>query len=828
MSGSSNCPCETFSNPALIVNPPGRDRIVYRAGDYSSFRRALLNSLPGEVELTNWRPTASNDLALQMIEWWAYLADILTFYNQEIANEDYLRTARPDESVNRIIRILGYRPRPAIGALATLAALTSAKKPFTLPAAFAVQSKPGPGQQPQVFELTADTIVQPFDHVSADPLPVAETLGADGSVLLKGVVGSIKTGDQLLMVSNTWNGTDANYSVRTVASIQSEPSPCGDKNTRVRFASPLGLPANANAANYRLLRSTQSTRLWQYNGADSALSISGGTGVIDLESVVRQIQPGDIILFEATRNEDVAVLARSLSFLPPADVFSQQQVKQLASVTAYSELIWYANSPTDPPTTPPADTNTPGIAILHSELTFRPAFSVDVDRKTLVIRYGWSDVGQVIPTPSRTFSVSSPELLATDPPAFLTGATTILLEDTDGDGEFATGLAGTDLARLALSDLSNPAQVLSAPVNVLYNLLSMSRGKTVLNEILGSGDSSAASQEFVLKKSSLTYLLSSDSSSGGNYKSTLNVRVDGIEWKEVPSFFGQTPGAKIFVTFEDEQNQTHVQFGDGVNGARLPSGTSNVIATYRFGSGADSPASGKLTTILTPQPGLTAVRNPVAASGGSDPDPASQIRTYAPRSVLTFGRAVSGDDYEAIAASTPGVARARAYWSFDPLQQRTAVTVYVGDDNGAVAAALTALRGDADPNRPVSVKLANVIPVRISLTLIVDAAFVAADVVAAVTTAFLDPQNGLFGQARIRIGDVIYASQIYEACLAVPGTIAVHALDVITGTSLVLHFSHLTSFAIQAPYRIDPGEGAYFSLNQGALSISPEVIRDAG
>src|SRR5205823_1246892 len=110
---------------------------------------------------------------------------------------------------------------------------------------------------------------------------------------------------------------------------------------------------------------------------------------------------------------------------------------------------------------------------------------------------------------------------------------------------------------------------------------------------------------------------------------------------------------------------THVQFGDGLNGARLPSGLSNVLASYRFGSGAAAPGAGKLTSIVSPQPGLTAIRNPVAASGGADPDPANQIRRYAPLSVLTFGRAVSGLDYESIAASAAGVARARVYWSVD-------------------------------------------------------------------------------------------------------------------------------------------------------------------
>ncbi len=149
----------------------------------------------------------------------------------------------------------------------------------------------------------------------------------------------------------------------------------------------------------------------------------------------------------------------------------------------------------------------------------------------------------------------------------------------------------------------------------------------------------------------------------------------------MPSFYGQAPDAAVFVTREDENNVTHVQFGDGVERARLPSGNNNVVATYRYGSGADAPDAGTLSVILQSWPGLRSILNPVAAGGGADPDPPQRIKTYAPASVLTFGRAISADDYETIAAQAPGVARARSYWIWDATQQRMMVKVYVGDNS---------------------------------------------------------------------------------------------------------------------------------------------------
>ena len=71
-----------------------------------------------------------------------YIADILTFYNERIANQDYLRTADQPESVAHLIALLGYRPRPAIAATGILAALVSPGQAAVLPKGLQFQSKP--------------------------------------------------------------------------------------------------------------------------------------------------------------------------------------------------------------------------------------------------------------------------------------------------------------------------------------------------------------------------------------------------------------------------------------------------------------------------------------------------------------------------------------------------------------------------------------------------------------------------------------------------------------------------------------------------------------
>ena len=144
--GGSPCPCDTKPTRWPVTNPSGLRRIAYRTGDFTSFRQALLRHLDGETELDIWQPTAGSDLGLQVLDWWAYIADILTFYNEQIANEDYLGTATLDASVRRLTGLLGYRPRPGIGATARLAVIASTPAPLAKPA---MSAKPRRRRRPR-------------------------------------------------------------------------------------------------------------------------------------------------------------------------------------------------------------------------------------------------------------------------------------------------------------------------------------------------------------------------------------------------------------------------------------------------------------------------------------------------------------------------------------------------------------------------------------------------------------------------------------------------------------------------------------------------------
>jgi hypothetical protein len=844
---NSICPCEQFVHPAPISNVASLDHISYRIGDYTTFREALLRALPGEASLSSgtidgakgsatspgggnvarmWRPGAGGDLAVQMIEWWAYLADILTFYNERIASQAYLRTADQAITVNRLVRLLGYRPRPGIGATGTLAALMKGTTPFTLPQGFQIQSKPGPGEQPQIFELETQTTVGLPSLTTVYPEPVfGIKMGVDSNnlptltIFATGVLSSVKQFDEFL-VRSTPDISPVEYFFGTVQAV----APCKDtsgntytklvlsqKTTSASINAPFGV--QNSASNYQLLRTTQFMRLSSSSPLTLPTGILQGT-TINLESIARQIVYEDIVVFEDGTNAPLVAFVKSAS-----------------------DVIDYTTIPSSPPTTVPLPETQ--LVVLG------PDFS-NFQTATGVAKFNWRTVGQLMDQPVVDVTVGSPsspsstsdqwvlgskpgdltlDLNATRQAAFpaASDSPAVLLDDANGLGTIGNLSLSTSpetTATLTVSSPNTPPATLTTPLRVLYNLLPVSRGKTVPSEVLGNGNAAIAGQDFTLQKSPVTYLQNSSSLSGPLYSSTVRVWVNQVEWAEVQSFFGQKADAQVFITREDEQSQTHVVFGDGVNGARPPTGINNIVANYRYGSGAMVPDVGSLTMILKPQPGLKAVVNPVPMSGGADADPRDQVRQYAPRSVLTFNRAVSLDDFQAIAATTPGVSRAQAAITVNPDSQQPEIQIYVLP-GGAATGVQTGLQGIADPSCVFSVLPATPIYASISATLVIDPKMNPDLVLANATNSLAGQNSGLFvldpnstpGVYILDIGQSVYDSQIFEA-LQVPGVLAV--VDYSFGFS-TLASGPSTPCTLQ---RHDPQAGNYFALLLANLDLT--------
>ena len=81
--------------PAADPEPP----IDYLAKDYESFRQALLDLVPSRVP--QWTDRHEADLGVALVELLAYVGDQLSYYQDAVANEEFLETARRRSSVRR-------------------------------------------------------------------------------------------------------------------------------------------------------------------------------------------------------------------------------------------------------------------------------------------------------------------------------------------------------------------------------------------------------------------------------------------------------------------------------------------------------------------------------------------------------------------------------------------------------------------------------------------------------------------------------------------------------------------------------------------------------
>jgi predicted phage baseplate assembly protein len=294
-----------------------------------------------------------------------------------------------------------------------------------------------------------------------------------------------------------------------------------------------------------------------------------------------------------------------------------------------------------------------------------------------------------------------------------------------------------------------------------------------VKEPLGSGDAAVPYQQFTLRQPPVTYV-SADTPDGS--ASTLKVYVNEVLWEEVPFFYGHGPTDRIYITRRDDEGRTTIRFGDGITGARLPTGQNNVRAEYRKGTGLGGLVqAGQLSLLMSRPLGLKGVVNPEAAQGAEDPESRDDARTNAPLTVLTLDRAVSLQDYEDFSRTFSGVAKAQAVWVWDGRKRSIFLTVAgpdgeLLDEDGSVITKLKeSLRTYGDPFVAFTVKAYRQGWFEIAGTVTIDPEHVS-DVVMEAISADLQQRYSFAARA---FGQPVALSEVIAAIQAVPGVVAV-------------------------------------------------------
>jgi predicted phage baseplate assembly protein len=205
-----NLPCGCCKGPDVLTplstaNRPGLSQLRYRVGTHATFfetMQARLSSA-GYPELLALKTRERRDPSIALLDAWATVGDVLTFYQERIANEGYLRTATERGSVLELARLIGYALRPGVAASVYLAySLEKDAGPVEIPKGARANSVPAPGEQMQSFEtaepLTAHVEWNEVKLRLTQPQTGRAAVANDG-LYLKGTATNLKATDPLLI-----------------------------------------------------------------------------------------------------------------------------------------------------------------------------------------------------------------------------------------------------------------------------------------------------------------------------------------------------------------------------------------------------------------------------------------------------------------------------------------------------------------------------------------------------------------------------------------------------------------------------------------------------
>jgi hypothetical protein len=219
--------CEGLSaeTPVRHENRPGLTAIAYRAGTHALFKESLLSRLT-TLPLSSLRALTArddDDFSVALLDAWAVVCDVLTFYQERIANENYLRTATELVSAVALARLVDYHLQPGVAASVDLAftleeapgalgqalgvsAITqSVPSPplrLTLARGTKVQTIPGPGEQAQTFETVEPIEARAEWNAIVPRLRQPQVLNiATPGLVLQGTATNLQPGHALLIVT---------------------------------------------------------------------------------------------------------------------------------------------------------------------------------------------------------------------------------------------------------------------------------------------------------------------------------------------------------------------------------------------------------------------------------------------------------------------------------------------------------------------------------------------------------------------------------------------------------------------------------------------------
>jgi len=197
-----------------VTNSPGLYTLEYRVGTHATFLETMKARLGDSSfpSLKNLKTRDAKDPSIAFLDAWATVADVLTFYQERIANEGYLRTAIERRSVVELGNLVKYASSPGVSASVYLAFTLEDGYNIEIPVATSTQSKATSGKLPQSFETSEKLqaraelnilklrMTQPHRITLKPANPDATDATTIDKLYLEGIRTNLKANDLLLLI----------------------------------------------------------------------------------------------------------------------------------------------------------------------------------------------------------------------------------------------------------------------------------------------------------------------------------------------------------------------------------------------------------------------------------------------------------------------------------------------------------------------------------------------------------------------------------------------------------------------------------------------------
>jgi hypothetical protein len=871
--------CEGIAakTPLALSNRPGLTQLRYRMGAHADFLGSMIARLSSKdyPALAGLTTRDADDPSIALLDAWAVVADVLTFYQERIANEGYLVSATERRSILELARLVGYTLHPGVAASVFVAYTLDDKfeEEATIPAGSRSQSIPAPGELPQSFETSEDLKARALwnnlkPRRSRPQIESAiRNVDAQGTaqprIWFKGVTTNLKPNDPLLIDFGR-GGTPEFFRVRQVTTDSDA------DRTLVNLAQAVAEAPGDSAQQREIITAlTQRPSLQPRNtlrlprALTQQFRFKAETGYATVKTLAPVLTQ---TLAKAAANARVSApspirvyaLRRTLSLFGHSHPGTPNYTRGTGgtlSVTSYTppslSTVWPAefvgNNNYSTLAVEPQDENIPEaswIVVRYPVLNDNgvvTAWTHSVHRLDGVQLTSLSAMGTAGKVNQLELAAASPWLdeLSADQFDRYTGSERLLRDTTvlaksealelaeapiedlicggmndliELDGFYeglesgrwvivsgerdlpgTEGVRFSELAMLAavtqdvdrtlynsgerIHTFIQLAQALQYcfkrdTVTIYGNVVKATHGET-RKEVLGSGDGAKAMQTFALKQKPLTYTAATNPS---GVESSLEVRVNEALWHEADALSGLGPTDRRFVTQTDDEDRTTVIFGNGRQGARLPTGTENVKAQYRTGIGRTGNVKAGQITLLADRPlGVKEVINPLRASGGADRENRDQSRKHAPLAVTALDRLVSVRDYADFAHTFAGIGKADAVELSTGRKSLVHVTIAGADDipidetSDLFINLERALRTLGDPFQPMQVAVRELLVIVLSARVRIHPDYLWEEVAARLRAALLEA----FGFEARELGQQVFLSEVYAVMQAVRGVVYV-------------------------------------------------------